>query len=176
MIYSQLFARIKLVSLLLLLISCTGALFAQTAGDNARISVNIISALAIPTITDLNFGNIAVGTFTGSVLLSPEGNRTVTGTCQISGASPGTVTAASLAITGQGSYTYGITLPSHAIALAGTGTPMSMDTYISNPSNTGLLTSGTQTLKVGGTLHVAGNQAEGTYSLPSGLNISVFYN
>ena len=167
---------IRLVFLAAVLLVFNKTSFSQSVSASATVSATIIAPLAITRVTDLDFGNIAVGTTVGTVIMTPAGARSVTGSCQLSATNPGNVTAAAFAVTGQGTYTYGITLPSTATSIAGSGTAMTVDTYISNPNSTGTLTSGAQTINVGGTLHVGGNQTAGLYNLASGLTISVFYN
>ncbi len=57
---------------------------------------------------------------------------------------------------------------------------MTVTAFTSDPSGTGTLTGGTQTLTVGGTLNVNAGQAAGTYSTASSggtpLTITVNYN
>jgi hypothetical protein len=54
---------------------------------------------------------------------------------------------------------------------------MTVDTWTSTPSSTGTLSSGgTQTLTVGGTLHVAGSQVSGTYTSATPFSVTVNYN
>jgi type 1 fimbria pilin len=50
---------------------------------------------------------------------------------------------------------------------------MTVDTFTSNPSGTGTLSGGAQTLNVGATLHVAGAQAAGNYT--GTYNVTVAY-
>lgn len=167
---------IKLIVLVIVFVVVNNFAFSQSVSASATVSATVIAPLAIAKVTDLDFGNIAVGSALGTVVITPAGARSVTGSCQLSATNPGNVTSAAFAVTGQGTYTYGITLPSTATSIVGAGLAMSVDTYISNPGSTGTLTSGAQTINVGGTLHVAGNQTAGLYNLASGLTISVFYN
>lgn len=167
---------IKLIAFIILFGGLSKTGYSQVVLSTATVSATIIAPLAISKVTDLNFGNIAVGSALGTVILTPAGVRSVTGTCQLSATNPGTVTAASFTVTGQGTYTYGIILPVSATSITGTGTPMNVDTYASTPSGTGALTAGTQTVNVGGTLHVAASQTSGLYTLAAGLTVSVFYN
>jgi hypothetical protein len=88
----------------------------------------------------------------------------------------GTVTAASFTVTGEGNSTYSITLPSSAITLTSPSGTMSVQNFVSTPSNTGTLSSGTQEIKVGATLNVSAAQAAGTYTNASGLFVTVNYN
>ena len=80
------------------------------------------------------------------------------------------------AVTGLGTSTYAITLPS-TITLTGTpsGT-MTVGTFVSTPSGTGALTAGAQTLLVGGTLNVAAAQAAGVYTNTTDMTVTVNYN
>jgi len=152
------------------------ALKAQSVSATATVSATIVTPISITKVTDMNFGNVAVAGSAGTVVLSPASGRTVTGGCSLSTANPGTVTAASFTVAGTGTYTYAITLPSTAISIANGANTMSVDTYVSNPSGTGALTAGTQTLNVGGTLHVSATQATGVYTLSNGLSVTVSYN
>jgi hypothetical protein len=75
-----------------------------------------------------------------------------------------------------GTSTYTITLPG-TITL--TGVPsgsMTVGTFVSNPSGTGALTAGAQTLTVGGTLNVGAGQAAGVYSNTTDMTVTVNYN
>jgi hypothetical protein len=53
---------------------------------------------------------------------------------------------------------------------------MTVENFVSTPSNTGQLSSGTQEIKVGATLNVGAAQAAGTYSNESSLFVTVNYN
>ena len=53
---------------------------------------------------------------------------------------------------------------------------MIVNGFTSNPSATGVLTSGSQTLTVGATLDVAAAQAAGTYTNSTGVPVTVNYN
>lgn len=148
----------------------------QPVSATATVSAVIVAPLAITHSTDLSFGNISVGSSVGTVTMTPAGVRSVTGSCQLSPTNTGSPTPAAFAVTGQGSYTYSITLPSSATTITGAGTAMTVDTYVSTPSGTGTLTAGAQTVSVGGTLHVGVSQTPGTYTLASGLSVAVIYN
>jgi hypothetical protein len=86
---------------------------------------------------------------------------------------PGSAGPALFTVTGAAAATYAITLPTSE-SLTGPGDPMTLDTFTSDPVGTGLLTAGTQTLKVGGTLHVGINQTTGDYT--TSFNVTVAYN
>lgn len=137
--------------------------FGQGASDIATASATIIGPIAISKTIDMNFGNIAVNDNPGTVVLAPAGTRTATGGITLP-ATAGTVTAASFTVTGVTGYTYSITLPSTATTISDGTNTMTVDTWTSNPTSPGTLTTGTATLTVGATLHVSGDQPAGVYS------------
>lgn len=143
----------------------------------ATATAVIVTPIAITKTADMNFGNVAVSTTAGTVVLTPAGGRTATGGVTLP-TTAGTVTAASFDVSGTGSYTYSITLPSTALTLtrnSGTET-MDVNNFTSSPSGTGTLSSGAQTLTVGATLNVAGSQVPGTYVSGSSFTVTVNYN
>jgi hypothetical protein len=124
----------------------------------------------------MNFGNIAVSTATGgTVVLAPAGTRTTTGSVSLP-ATAGSPTAAAFTVTGQGSYTYAITLPTTATLTDGSSHNMTVNTFTSNPSSTGTLSSGTQNIAVGATLTVGAAQAAGAYTTSTPFAVTVNYN
>lgn len=150
--------------------------FAQETAS-ATASATIVTPIAITKTVDMNFGNVAVQSTTdGTVILAPASTRTYTGGVTLP-ATAGTVTAASFTIDGEDAYTYVITLPStdHQITYATTN-HMQVNSFTSNPSATGALTAGTQTLTVGATLNVIGAQPAGLYVSDSPFDVIVNYN
>ena len=106
----------------------------------------------------------------------PRGGS-ATGGVSVTTAMGGTITAAKFTVTGQGNYTYAITLPAAATSLTHNADPaMTVDTWTSTPSPTGTLSSGTQDLYIGGTLHVAGSQPAGVYTSATPFTVTVNYN
>ncbi len=165
-------------SLLVLTIIALGfasSSFAQVTAT-ASTTATIIGPIAITKDVDMSFGNVAVSpTLGGTVVLPTAGARTLTGGVTLP-VITGTVTPASFTVTGEGTSTYSITLPSSAITLTGPSGTMSVDNFVSTPSGTGTLTAGTQIVKVGATLNVGSAQAAGTYTNASGLFVTVNYN
>lgn len=164
----------KFFTIAIVLFAFSATTFAQVSAT-ATASATIITPLTITWASDMNFGNLYVSPTTGgTVVLTPAGARSVT-----SGVSlpvvPGTVTSASFTVSGLADATYSITLPAGVATLAGPGLPMTVDTWTSSPTPTGTLTGGTETLTVGGTLHVAAAQAIGSY-ISGNFTITVNYN
>jgi len=165
----------KVLVLTLVALGLSISSFAQVTAT-ASTPANIITPIAITKDIDMNFGNIAVSpTLGGTVVLPTTGVRTKTGGVTLPVVT-GTVTAASFTVTGEGSSTYSITLPTSAITLTGPSGTMTVDNFVSTPSSTGTLSSGTQEVKVGATLNVAAAQAAGTYTNASDLFVTVNYN
>lgn len=151
---------------------CAGA--QSTA--NATATATILTSIGITKTVDLNFGNIAVQVSSGgTVILTPAGVRSATGGVTLP-ANTGTVTAASFSVTGEGSYTYSITLPSSPYTISNGANEMTLTSFTSSPSGTGTLSGGSQTLTVGATLNVAANQAVGVYTAETGFSVTVNYN
>jgi hypothetical protein len=159
----------------LIVLASAASTFAQVTAT-ASTSATIITPIAITKDVNLNFGNVAVSpTLGGTVVLPTSGARTKTGGVTLPVVT-GTVTPASFTVTGEGNSTYSITLPSSAITLTSASGSMTVENFISNPSNTGTLSNGTQEIKVGATLNVGAAQPAGTYTNQSGLFVTVNYN
>lgn len=147
------------------------------ATATASATATIVTPIAISKTADMDFGNVAVASNNGTVVLAPAGTRTATAGVTLP-ATAGTVTAASFTVSGQGGYTYAISLPQGASILEdATSNTMNVDTWTSVPAATGTLSSGgTETLSIGATLHVTGGQAAGVYTTASDFAVTVNYN
>lgn len=139
----------------------------------ANGTATVIADMGITKNADLRFGKFSAGTG-GTVVMATAGSRSKTGAVMLSALDAGG--AASFAVTGDTTATYAITLPSTAVTITRTGftETMSVGTFVSNPSGTGTLTAGAQTLLVGGTLTVASAQVAGAYT--GSFNVTVDYN
>jgi hypothetical protein len=170
--------KIKIFTVTILAVVCSyNSTFAQqTASATATASATIITPISISKTADMNFGNIAVSASAGgTVVLAPAGTRSTTGSVSLP-ATTGSPAAAAFTVTGQGNYTYAITLPSTATLTDGASHNMTAGTFTSNPSSTGTLSSGTQNITVGATLTVAAAQTPGTYATSSPFTVTVNYN
>lgn len=160
-------AFVTLFALVGLLCLAASALAATATAD---ADVSIIAALAISTTTSLDFGIVAFGPGAGTCVIATNGARSTTG----SGVGvAGTPAAAEFAITGEGTYTYAITLPD-SITISYDSNDMTVDTFVSSPNGTGTLAAGADTLLVGATLHSDGDQPVGDYT--GTFNVTVAYN
>ena len=141
----------------------------------ATATATIITPIAISKTIDMNFGNVAVGSVAGTVVLTPSGVRSKTGGVTLPIVT-GTISAASFNVTGLGSYTYTITLPSTPLTISSGGNSMTVTAFTSTPSGTGTLSGGSQTLNVGATLNVGVNQVAGLYTSAAPFQVTVNYN
>lgn len=152
-----------------------GASESQAATASANATATVVTPISITKQADLQFGKFIAGGSGGTVVITPAGSRSATAGVTLY--APGSVqTAAAFNVTGDGSSTYAITLPADGtITLSdGASNTMAVSSFTSNPSGTGTLTAGNQTLDVGATLVVAANQAAGSYT--GSFNVSVDYN
>jgi hypothetical protein len=151
---------------------------AADATATAGIEATVVAPIAITKSADLNFGSFAADAGTsGTVVISTADGRTFTGGASAVSSGAGTVAAASFSVTGEGTSTFSIDLPT-TVNLTHTNLTdtMSVGTFASDPSATGSLTAGAATVKVGATLSVAAGQASGVYANASGLPVTVAYN
>jgi len=149
-----------------------------TATASATATATIIAPIAISKSgTDLSFGNVIKGA--GTIVVAPAGTRTGTAAL-LPGDQVGIVTAAVFTVTGEGSNTYAITLPSSDYTITNTtgsgGETMTVNAFTSTPSGTGTLASGSQELRVGATLNVSDGQVSGVYTNATGFDVTVNYN
>jgi len=165
----------KLSAIAILVIGFAASSNAQSTAS-ASASATIISPISITKTVDLDFGNVAASGAAGTVVISPAGVRSTTGGVSLP-VIPGTVTAASFDVAGQGNYTYAITLPAAAITISSGANTMSVNAFTSTPLTTGTLSvGGTQTVTVGATLNVGASQASGLYTSGTPFDVTVNYN
>ncbi len=147
-----------------------------SASATANATATIITPISITNVADLNFGNIVAGTGAGTVTVATTGTRTSTGDVILPSANAvqGTVNAAQFKVTGLADATYAITLPTSIYISETGGETMTVDNFTSNPSGTGSLAGGTQTLSVGARLNVGAGQVAGDYT--GTFNVTVAYN
>ncbi|MDH3460715.1 MAG: DUF4402 domain-containing protein [Burkholderiaceae bacterium] len=147
---------------------------AFAASDSAQANATIIAPIAIAWVSDLSFGNIIAGAGGTIAVAALDNAVTLSGVTVPS--VPGTRAAAVFNVTGEGTNTYAITLPSTDQTITHTNTVNTMlaNAFASNPSGTGALTGGAQTLKVGATLNVGAAQLAGVYT--GAFTVSVDYN
>ena len=156
------------------LVMAGGAMAQSTATTNdATANANVIAPITIANGLTLEFGNVVAGAGTVTIAAA-TGNRTDSVPALTPGGQKGTVRAATFNVTGEGTSTYAITLPSNAVTLSdGAGVPNTMTvnaftvaagTTGSVTGTVGTLAAGAGVLNVGATLNVAALQAPGSYT------------
>lgn len=168
----------KIILIAIVMIAGYSASIMAQATASASASATIVTPITLTKTADMNFGNVAVTGTSGTVVLAPAGTRTLTGGATLP-ATTGTVAAATFTVGGEGTYTYAITLPSTDYTITetvGSTATMTVNAFTSDPSGTGALTAGSQTLSVGATLNVGVSQAAGTYTNGTGFDVTVNYN
>lgn len=146
------------------LFALAGALMVASVGWAAAIAISNTQALA--------FGKFVAGSG-GAVTVSPAGGRSASGGVILVSSGPGA--AAQFIVSGDANATYTITLPVTEVLLTSGANSMAVNNFTSSPSSIGTLgAGGTQTLSVGATLSVGGNQAIGSYS--GAFDVTVNYN
>jgi Domain of unknown function (DUF4402) len=167
---------------LTLIAACAAGLAVPAVSLAASATASSSSTVVVPiTITksaDLEFGKFAAGTG-GTVTVSTSGARTVSGAVvAMSGTAP---SAAKFDVSGETGATYSISLSGPTVLTSGSDTmaftPVSDLTganAVSGTVTSGSLSSGSQSIHVGGVLTVGSSQAPGTYT--GSVIASVDYN
>jgi TRAP-type C4-dicarboxylate transport system substrate-binding protein len=170
--------KITILTAILMIAFTTAAVAQSTATTTAATSARVITPITITKVVDMNFGNLVATAAGGDIVLPTSGARTGDAAILL-GTQNGTVAAASFTVTGETDFTYAITLPSASFDVSnGDTTPatMSVGTFVSSPSSTSKLTSGSETLIVGATITLDANQKSGAYTNVDALAITVNYN
>jgi hypothetical protein len=158
----------KIFVLISLLTVFAMSTFAQGNGTSATAtsSATIITPISMSSDVPLAFGNLAVNSTAGTVVMTPASPtvRTSTGGVTLP-QTAGTYTAAHFIVGGQANSVYTIGLPSSATITSSSNT-MLVNTFLSSlTSNSGTLnSSGSDNFYVGATLNVNASQPSGTYS------------
>ncbi len=166
----------KLFTLALVILGFSTVSFGQVTAT-ATATGTIVSPIAIANAGNMNFGNVAVSSTAGTVVMTPAGVRSFTGGVTLP-ASAGIVSAAHFAVTGTTGYTYSILLPATPTTVTSGGNTMTVSTFTSTPTvaTGGLLGAAGQTIDVGATLNVGSSQVAGTYVSGTGFPVTVNYN
>ena len=170
------------------LVAASGGAWAQVGNSstaNGTATATVILPITLAASRALAFGNVVPGSTPGTVIVddSTAGASSVTGGTTQPGSHRGTVSSAQFDVSGEGSFTYTLTMPIGPITITNTtADTMTVDTWTSSIATTagaGALSGsaggpGTQTIYVGGTLNVAASQAPGNYS--GTFSVTVAYN
>ncbi|MFZ2950013.1 MAG: DUF4402 domain-containing protein [Desulfuromonadaceae bacterium] len=155
----------------------SGMAMAQSSTASVTTNATVIAPIAISQTTSLEFGTVVKGT-AGTVVIATDGTRTDSVAALTPGTQKGTVRAASFAVAGEGAMTYAITLPADNSVVLTTGDgaddtkKMQLASFVSNPSGTGALTAGAQTLLVGATMTLDGTEIAGAYTATYAVTVA----
>ena len=145
-----------------------GASSAQAATASADATATILQQITVTKTADLAFGPIVVGATGGNVTVANNGTTAIS--CAAALACSGTSNAAAFTVVGTVGEAVTVTVDPSVSLTSGSN---SMSASL-NPSYSGTHTLvASDTLRVGGTLAVAGNQASGVYS--GTFNVTVNY-
>lgn len=170
----------KVLILIVAMVGFSKGTFAQDT-ESSNASATIVTPISITWVQDMEFGNIAVTSTAGTVVLHPDGSRTPTGGVTLPNVTGNPVQAV-FTINGTPNYTYAITLPNtltitNTTAGPGLGATMLVNAFTSDPSGTGQLDmGGAETLNVGATVNVNATQAAGHYESATPFDVTVNYN
>ncbi|MDH5611774.1 MAG: DUF4402 domain-containing protein [Gammaproteobacteria bacterium] len=143
----------------------------SSATATALTPIGIIETVA------MNFGTIAGGSQSGTVIMDALGARSVTGDAQILTVGPGA--AGEFQITGEPSLTYSLLITGPAILENALGQQITVNGFTNN-SLGALPAAGLEIFQVGATINLAPSQPAGTYSTGIGggtpYSVTVNYN
>jgi len=143
---------------------------AQVSGEASAV---IVTPLEINKVADLNFGNIAAGTVSGTVMLTTDGVRSGDGGVTLIAAG-NEYNAASFEINGAPDATFTIDL-SQSVNIYSDSDKMEVIDFVSNLGDSAALNNeGIANMKVGATLIVEANQTPGLYE--GTFDVTVAYN
>jgi hypothetical protein len=137
----------------------------MSAQQTVSATATIVKPISLEVITPLAFGNI-IPNETGTVQITPAGVVIETG-AEIAQGQKGLQSAAVFNVRGENDYTYAITLPrENDVILLNVDNGYIMPVTNFNHDNITLpkLTNGSDSFKVGATLHVLGTQPAGKYT------------
>ena len=127
--------------------------FASDATGTA--SATVIAPIAVTQSTAMEFGSIAPTAAAGSIVMATDGTRSATNVDILAGTSA----AAAFGVTGSGTQSYSVSLPSSAITLSDGANSMTVDAFDHDAGATPALAGGVGSFNVGATLNVGANQA-----------------
>jgi hypothetical protein len=152
---------------------------APTQGD---AEVAVVTPLSFINYENLDFGTVIRSATAGTVILAPNGTRTLTGGVSLAS---GSHQPASFAGRGAFNQRVDISLGSNTIVLTGPGAPMRVRDFVIGSTPTAILSTaplrfriaaanGIFAFPIGATLEVGANQALGQYSGTWSITLNYF--
>lgn len=159
------------------MVGITGSAMAQTSAT-ANASATISVPISITKSADLSFGTLSGGATSGTCVIATDGTRSKTGGVTLLGSTGQNAVYSVAGLVGQG---FTITLPSSAVNISDGTHTMSIDNFVArigeettDGTSSTIPAAGSAAVKVGATLNVAANQANGYYT--GTFSVSVAYN
>jgi hypothetical protein len=146
------------------LAALTASMFSTSANAdiiNGNAIANVIAPLLLVETTAMDFGDVAGGTGTGTVVLDLAGGRTVTG--DANALPSGLGAAGQFTIQGGAGLAFTLSVSASATMEDGSGNTMVVDTFTEN-GNAVVLTGAADAFQISGTLNVGASQAAGGYT------------
>jgi len=156
---------------------------AYAANATGTANATVVTPIAITAVDPLRFGAFSTDAAAQTVTITPAGGRSGTVTRLVAAGNAGAPAfgAGTFTVAGDTAFnlTYAITLPGNGVVsistgIGGAGRTMAVDSFTSNPSGTGALTTGSQALSVGATLTTVASQITGAYT--GTYTVTVEYN
>jgi hypothetical protein len=150
--------QLKKITLVVGLAGLSTSLYAADTA-NGTATATVVAPITVTENFPMNFGDIAVGTVGGTVILATDGTRSVTGDVDAVSSTPGT--AATFNVTGVAGAAYTIGYGAGTLTDGGVNS-MAVNGF--SDTSTGTLAGGSELISVGATLTVTGSQVPGSYS------------
>jgi hypothetical protein len=136
--------------------------YAQAATAATTVDANIVSTINLVAQNGIVFGDIGASSIPGTVSIGVDGSRTSTGGTTVNSNTTGT--PAKFEVSGDPNALYIITLPTSIVITSLAGDSMTVDKFVSEPSDNGQLDpGGRQNINIGATMNVGSFQPFGAY-------------
>lgn len=141
----------------------------------ATATATLITPISITKTADLNFGTVASSNTAGTVVLDYANVPTQTGGVTLPDNSA--ASTASFTVTGQGTNSFSVSVPSTITLTAATGgATLTVDDITADSGASTALATGTKTINVKATLKVPADATAGVYTNTTALKVTVNYN
>lgn len=164
----------RIIAIAVIALGISASASAQSTAT-ASTTATLITPISIVKNTDLNFGTVAASATAGTVALDYANGRTAGGGVSLPAGSTAQTTAV-FTVTGEGTNSFSIAVPTSAITLSSGTASLTVDNFAADLGASSTLTAGSATIKVKATLNVPANAVAGTYTNASGLFVTVNYN
>jgi hypothetical protein len=170
----------NIIILFVVFLGFTATTFAQSLTASANSSATMVAALNVAKVAgaDMNFGTIYAPSAASTLVLTAAASAVLTPSTGLQILSTTGGTAAHFKVT-SGAGSPKVSWGTGVITLTGTGSnTMTLDALTCSNGAQGTaitLVSGSADVYIGGTLHIASNQATGTYTNTGGVTVTVAY-